>query len=786
MRSTLLAMVLQLVIVASAHGQVLFGSTNDGPSSPSYLYRIDPTTGAGTLIGPIGFNVAGAMDFHPVTGVLYATGKRDLVPVLITIDIASGAGTEVGPLNTIPTPSSCFAGGLLDASFRSDGALFATTIVDDPNNPCLVNNCFLPQAVGLATIDTSTGGATVIGSSGTCSQGNGLSFSLTDTLYQAIPFSVYEVDPLSGAIAAPVSTSVAINGMDAHPITGDLYLSIRDDMVSRSLGVFDPITGATTVIGSSVDKLDGIAWSVPTPATPGIMYASTGVADGGRLLTIDLNTGAGTLVGATGLIAVPEIEIDSNGKIFAVEVAAPSFLSDLYRLDAASGTAYFVANIGLVGVEGLAFDENGVLYGASQLDSGFMIDPFLWRIDTVTGVPTLVGPTVQDVVGMAFDPTDGTLYATRGRGVDEFYTIDPNTGSGTFIGSTGLGGSTPSIAFDAAGNLYGVKGGGLGTNKLISIDKSTGAGTEIGLIGFSSVSGLAFHPPACCTPALSCPADVSLQCGDSTGPSNTGTAVVTNGCPANVTFSDAGGPVNCTGMAQVIRTWTATATDACGLSTSCVQLITFVDATAPVITCPADLSVDCSLELLAIVSYPAPTVFDNCDSQPTVTCTPTSGSASFAVGENTVTCTAVDCSGNESTCSFTVTRAALGFTGFLAPINGEVANGTGGSFSDPARAFKFGSTIPVKFRANCGGSPVATGVHTLQATKYSSSVDSDLAIDATPTDAVTTGNQFRLTSAASGEWHFNLNTKPLSMGTWKLTATLSDGTTHEVWISIKR
>jgi len=115
-----------------------------------------------------------------------------------------------------------------------------------------------------------------------------------------------------------------------------------------------------------------------------------------------------------------------------------------------------------------------------------------------------------------------------------------------------------------------------------------------------------------------------------------------------------------------------------------------------------------------------------------------------------------------------------------------VSKGTGGSFADPLRAFKFGSTIPVRFQTGCSDAPVTRGVHTLQASKYSSSVDSDPVIDATPTDAATTGNQFLLTDAVSGEWHFNLNTKPLSVGTWKLAATLSDGTIHEVWITIKR
>jgi hypothetical protein len=122
------------------------------------------------------------------------------------------------------------------------------------------------------------------------------------------------------------------------------------------------------------------------------------------------------------------------------------------------------------------------------------------------------------------------------------------------------------------------------------------------------------------------------------------------------------------------------------------------------------------------------------------------------------------------------------FTGFLPPLGG--ADATGGSFASPLRTFKAGSTIPVKFCATFGGAPLTTGVHRLQAIKYSDATTGGTPIDATPQDAATTGNQFRL----SGEdWQFNLDTKSagLTTGIWQLAATLSDASQHTVWIQLK-
>jgi uncharacterized repeat protein (TIGR03803 family) len=211
-----------------------------------------------------------------------------------------------------------------------------------------------------------------------------------------------------------------------------------------------------------------------------------------------------------------------------------------------------------------------------------------------------------------------------------------------------------------------------------------------------------------------------------------------------------------------------------------VFAVAIPDTTPPTVSCP-DITVPASVNLLVPVNYPAPTVHDNIDPAPRVTYSIPSGSG-FRLGTTTVTCTAKDAAGNSAVTTFTVTRQPLGFEGFEEPLEG--ADATGGSFANPLQTFKMGSTVPVKFTASCGGSPVITGIHILQAVKYSDSTTAAAPIDATPQGAATTGNQFRLTG---GQWIFNLDTKAtgMSTGIWFLRATLSDGSQHGAWIQIK-
>jgi len=92
-------------------------------------------------------------------------------------------------------------------------------------------------------------------------------------------------------------------------------------------------------------------------------------------------------------------------------------------------------------------------------------------------------------------------------------------------------------------------------------------------------------------PAILCPKDVVLDCPADTTPSNTGFALANDIC-GNVTisYSDAVTP-GCGNTFTLQRTWTAT--DECGLTSSCTQIITVQDTSPPSISCPPDVILDC-------------------------------------------------------------------------------------------------------------------------------------------------------------------------------------------------
>ncbi len=93
-----------------------------------------------------------------------------------------------------------------------------------------------------------------------------------------------------------------------------------------------------------------------------------------------------------------------------------------------------------------------------------------------------LGSVGSDWTGLATDPTDGTLYATRGTGL---YTLDVDNLEYELIGSYGLD-FMISIAIDGEGQMYGYD---LTSNDFFAIDKETADIEVIGDIGFDANFG---------------------------------------------------------------------------------------------------------------------------------------------------------------------------------------------------------------------------------------------------------------------------------------------------------
>jgi hypothetical protein len=184
------------------------------------------------------------------------------------------------------------------------------------------------------------------------------------------------------------------------------------------------------------------------------------------------------------------------------------------------------------------------------------------------------------------NPVNGTNYA-----------LGAALGTGTVISNTNAtafttAGLTPGTTYDFY--VYSFNTGACGTAYLTA----------------SPLFGSRATLPCAGPPTLTCPANITVNntpglCGANV----TYPAAIGGGSPPPVvTYSIASGSFFPKGTTTV----TATATSVCG-TTTCTFTITVVDNQPPTITCPANITVNntpnfCS----AVVTYPLPTINDNC------------------------------------------------------------------------------------------------------------------------------------------------------------------------------
>lgn len=235
---------------------------------------------------------------------------------------------------------------------------------------------------------------------------------------------------------------------------------------------------------------------------------------------------------------------------------------------------------------------------------------------------------------------------------------------------------------------------------------------------------------------------------------------------ANFTLSTTVGPNTELATAE---TGTKNVADAVGNVATAVAIKPFkIDLKAPLLACRT---------ASFLLNQSSATVTADVTDAGSGTATPTvSASVSTATPGSTqsVTLTAQDNVQNTGTqaCGFAVTYAK---SAFLEPIPADA--------DYLSRAFKAGSTLPVKFQLkDANGAFVRTAVATIAFAKVSSTTSGDTPEAFTaPADA---GNQFRY-SVDGEQYIFNLGTSKSQIGTYRITATLDDGTTISQCVVLK-
>lgn len=217
--ATLLFAALSIAAEADA---VLLGSA--GPNADQ-LISIDPVTGAGTLIGSIGFVTPG-LAFDSNSEILYGleSAPEDR---LHTIDPDTGTPTVVGDTGLSTTVPS----GL--AFDPETGTLFVTATTG--------------ISADLYTLNTSTGAATLVGPTGITGLLMRLAFDpMTDTLFGAHFNNLYELNATTGAATLIGPIGFSNLGLTFDTSTNTLY---GTDLDTDQLLSINPMTGAGTVVG---------------------------------------------------------------------------------------------------------------------------------------------------------------------------------------------------------------------------------------------------------------------------------------------------------------------------------------------------------------------------------------------------------------------------------------------------------------------------------------------------------------------------------------------------------
>jgi hypothetical protein len=207
-------------------------------------------------------------------------------------------------------------------------------------------------------------------------------------------------------------------------------------------------TGAGTLVGhpDSVPGLTGLVFD-----NSGTLYGTTisgplGTGRFSELVRIDRGsgeqTGPAVTITANNLpISITDLALQpGTNTLYGTSLSEDDSINSIYTIDPATGVATLVGRTGVIGAT-IAFGPDGTLYQTSAIfdDAGFVAG-YLNTLNPDTGaVLTTSDPfTTEHVGGLAVRPTDGVIFASGGD-AGRLWTLSP-TGTQTFLGLTNVGG----------------------------------------------------------------------------------------------------------------------------------------------------------------------------------------------------------------------------------------------------------------------------------------------------------------------------------------------------------
>jgi hypothetical protein len=486
---------LSATIYPPVGGTALTFNAATNPSLASLAAGASVSVSAGLTVPPPPAKTSGESDTD------YVATLRAIEGAHLTAS-ASANGIAGAVLVTAPPPSPVVTIEHLPIVSLAKSGPSSVGAGSIETNPLALTNDGGASAAGLLVVDAVAGSVLPVPGAPT-SLGPGESATATAT------YSVPSAQPWGGLTDTASVTWQDHNGNSYGPVSSPFTTMVTPPYGASAAGLFGIIPTLEVVVG--VDPATGAVKTLADISSPDLAFGSNLAADPGahllfeaevvaqtaRLLTIDTKTGSVSVTPLqhpiVGLAFDP-----TSGSLYAVTVDSPRHI---VRVDLPSGAETNLADFFGDTFTPTALDAaSHTFYVISQAPAPTTCCAFLTSqlfsfdisTSTLTTGPLLTAP----VLGLAFDPSLGTLFAVTGCCPSQLVRLDPSSGVETPVGGADLGRIAPEIAINPAAHTIFVSqnvAGSASDTLILSIDDQTGNVVSGPALG-AEVRALVFEP----------------------------------------------------------------------------------------------------------------------------------------------------------------------------------------------------------------------------------------------------------------------------------------------------